>query len=174
MPQGHRVRSSSVHAAVAPPNVLLASSMRTVVRAPTAQGIQAIATYTSWKKLFVVGRFVHYYLPQQQQKSFLDFLICCTSMLFPTALPETERGSYFIYLYLPLNRSKIFPGGFFFLLLWMKVLWQVASKEMKTEYKHRAAEQYCGLPEAGKHSEFGCFSKGEEFFFCFLFPLRER
>lgn len=65
MPQGHRVRSSSVHVAGAPPNALPASSMRTVVGAPAAQGIQGTATYTSWKKLFIVGRFVHYHLPQQ-------------------------------------------------------------------------------------------------------------
>lgn len=163
-----------MHVAGAPPNALLASSMRTVVRAPAAQGIQGTATYTSWKKLFIVGRFVHYRLPQQQQqKSCLDFLLCCTSMLFPTVLPETERGSYFVYSYLPLNHSKIFPGGFFFLLLWMKVLWHIVLKEMKTEYRYRAAEQYCGLPGAGKHSESWLFLRRGRMAFCSSFPLRE-
>lgn len=79
-------------------------------------------------------------------------------MLFPTVLPETEKGSYFVYSYQPLNHSKIFPGGFF-LLLWMKVLWQVAVKEMYTEYKYGASEQYCELPGAGKRSEIWLFLK---------------
>lgn len=55
----------------------------------------------------------------------------------------------------------------FFLLLWMKVLWQVVLKEMQTEYKYRAAEQYCGLPGAGKHSEIWLFVKRGRMAFSF-------
>lgn len=83
-----------------------------------------------------------------------------------------ERFLFCIFIF-ALESLQNIPWWVFFLLLWMKVLWHIVLKEMKTEYRYRAAEQYCGLPGAGKHSESCLFLRRGRMAFCSSFPLRE-
>lgn len=90
-------------------------------------------------------------------------------MLFPTVLPEAERGSYSIYSYLPLKHCRLCPSVFF--LLCMKASWQVIFKEMKTmNLWAELLNCSVGFQGLGSTQKVSCFSKGEErlFAFCFL------
>lgn len=95
-----------------------------------------------------MGRFVHHHLPQQK-RGCLDVLLRCTSILFPTVLPEAGSNSYSEFSYLPPKHSWFSP-----VLVFPVVDECLMTSHLQSKVDHESvgsiAKLWWGLPGIGK------------------------